>query len=214
MNIQDPITPEVQALLDTLAEHGANQRRQDELGDLIDHLATQEQAVTSHKRVLWPWLGVAAAAACLALVFIPRIEPAVQQPGIPSPIAVESHTHLVAQASPVMPQTITQQPLHHARHSRHIAHADAERLASTQPLDLLQSLSLAETEEPINELDILPPSKAITPVRLTITGNTLVCYDCNTPRERYSRKNEEGETIFGTPIDPYMECGALMLASL
>ena len=48
----------------------------------------------------------------------------------------------------------------------------------------------------------------------TITGNTLVCYDCNTPRERYSRKNEEGETIFGTPIDPYMECGALMLASL
>ena len=86
MKTDETIDPEVRKLLEDLAEPHANQQRQQQLAELIDNLAAQEQPpVTPAKKHtrLWAWVGIAAAAACL-LLFIIRMPDSTVENAMPS----------------------------------------------------------------------------------------------------------------------------------
>ena len=217
MKTEENISPEVKELLDALAEPHANQLRQEQLSQLIDDLSAQEKAAS--RRALWPWVGIAVAAACVALFVI-------RMPNSSVPTTMSE-----AVAKTVIPTQVTtniQEPINEKnvtiampvkRHSptlltQTIETETIENVEITTIEDYPPKVETAEEKlwlEP-SVMEVTPPTAK--PTRRVVACNKLVCYDCDTKHGHDREYRDTDKTILGTPSTPNMDGGMLMLASL
>ena len=218
MKTEENISPEVKELLDALAEPHANQQRQDQLSQLIDNLSAQEKATS--RRALWPWAGMAVAAACAAL-FIIRMP----NNSVPTTMSeAVAHTDIPTQVT-----TNTQEPINEktADIAMPVKHHTPTLLAQAIETETIENVEITAVEdyttmvgETAEEAVTLEPSAikvappAAKPTRRVVACNKLVCYDCGTKHGRDREYRDTDKTILGTPTTPNMDGGMLMLASL
>lgn len=198
MENNENITPEVQELLDALAAHGSDCRRQADLSDLIDNLAAEEPK----RRHFWPWVGAAAVAACIALVLMPsrqpgmvaevqktvRITPQVEEPVIPAPVQ-ETIVAAAASVSKFYDTCIPQ--------------------ASTVSTDTFAPMSQIDTNIPLAPVPVQTIAPISVPMRRTVSAQ-LICYDCAPEKER---RTAPDVNLLGMPLDPNMNGTMLALAT-
>lgn len=215
MKTEENISPEVKELLDALAEPQANQKRQLQLSELIDSLASQEKIQTTKRHRVLVWTSIVATAACLFL-FIMRMPEGTVEKALPStPILVSDNKSVepdTLEATFLQPTSksvtvIAERPMLFAEVRETEQHADTETLTT------IKTAEPVAAEEEVCVVEVLETAPT-TPTRRVIACNTLVCYDCKEPRHQKRTKQIEDKTIFGTPSTSNMDGGMLMLASL
>ena len=236
MNRKDNITPEVKELLDALSEPVANQRRQEQLIQLIDSLAAQENEHTpslslhsskdempaaSRIRISrpWWWAGIVATAACLLLFFIqmpsnnvPIVTPyVVATTDVPSPTVPAVKEPTAAPTTTPSRHSLPNKPILLAQT---IAVETIEEPHSTEVFEQIDTDATANPQETNipTTLPSTPPSTK--PTRRVVACNKLVCYDCKPKRNIADKQRMSDKTIFGIPAATNMDEGMLMLASL
>ena len=218
MKTNENIPPEVKQLLYALAEPRANQQRQQQLSEMIDRLAAQEQqhaTLPAKRRRVWLWAGMVAAAACLFLFFM-RLPIGTVEETLPlDPILVsenktmEPDTQEIATVLPVRkavaPRTAKPMLVAEVR--------EPEVDADTETMVTIKTLEPVAAEEEASAIEVMETAPT-TPTRRVVACHTLVCYDCKEPRQQKRTKQSEDKTIFGTPSTTNMDGGVLMLAAL
>lgn len=228
---------ELQQLLDALEQHGKNLRRQQQLSDLIDHLAEKEKTVVmpQKRRKLIPlWWAIGAAAACLLLWLV--VKPTGRQTqNEGEPLLAEkvvAKDSVVAESKEIVhvqePYTI-QEPIA----EKQAAKATKPKAKETKKVEtnntraeeipILVEVVQPETVDtektgslaPINEMPNEPLAlESQTPKRRVIKSESLVGYgklEKQPDQSRAKRPVFEDKTIFGQPQDPNMKNGMLAM---
>ncbi len=230
MNTENEMNEEVRQLLDSLEEHGKNDRRQKELGDLIDRLADEEKAVAmprKHRKLIPLWWAMGAAAACLLLWLLVKPN-AKQQPEMEQKILVETtkavdsvktevndavfeqpvaNETFLAEETPIVPQNA---PMKKEKPKTQIIEEVVEQpmLAEVKPTEPKDTTNIGSNTIPTeNEM----PSAVQKPQRRVIRSLNLVCYECQKDPEFFTKPVMEDRTLFGQPQDPNMKNGSLAL---
>ena len=235
--MKEELDNELKQTLDALEQHGKNLRRQQQLSDLIDHLAEKEKTVVmpQKRRKLIPlWWAIGAAAACLLLWLI--VKPTgrqTQNEGEPllaeevvakDSVATEIETIAPVQKPIPLPEPIaekqlskTAKPKAKATKKVETDHTRAEEIpilvevAQTETTDTEKTESIAPINETPNEPLALENQ---TPRRRVIKSESLVGYgkmDRQTEKKPTKRPVFEDKTIFGQPQDPNMRNGMLAM---
>ena len=235
MNEEKELNDDLKQLLDVLEEHGHNTRRQAQLSDLIDQLATQEKTVEMprKRRKLVPlWWAMGAAAACLLLWLlvkpttkhIPEMEEKnlveVEKVEATEPIMTEENNvvieepvvkeELLAEEMPAVPQktpTKVGKPKMKVVEEKPKEPVLAE-VISTEPAKTSDTENIESNTIPtVNET----PVAVQKPQRRVIRSLNLVCYECQKdPEHEFATKpNVDNKTLFGQPQDPNMKNGSL-----
>ena len=228
---------ELQQLLEALEQHGKNLRRQQQLSDLIDHLAKKEKTVVmpQKRRKLIPlWWAMGAAAACLLLWLVVKpTDSQTQNEGEPllaeEVVAKDSVATEIEAIAPVqkpipLPEPIaekqlskTAKPKAKATKKVETDHTRAEEIpilvevAQTETTDTEKTESIAPINETPNEPLALENQ---TPRRRVIKSESLVGYgklEKQPDQSRTKRPVFEDKTIFGQPQDPNMRNGMLAM---
>ena len=228
---------ELQHLLEALDQHGKNLRRQQQLSDLIDHLAEKEKTVVmpQKRRKLIPlWWAMGAAAACLLLWLVVKpTDSQTQNEGesllaeevvAKDSVATEIETIAPVQKPIPLPEPIaekqlskTAKPKAKATKKVETDHTRAEEIpilvevAQTETTDTEKTESIAPINETPNELLALENQ---TPRRRVIKSESLVGYgklEKQPDQSRTKRPVFEDKTIFGQPQDPNMKNGMLAM---
>ena len=191
MKTNENIPLEVKQLLDALSEPHANQQRQQQLSEMIDRLAAQEQqrvAMPAKRHRVWLWAGMVAAAACLFL-FIMQLPIGTVENTLPSdPILVSENKTMESDTQEVV-------------------------ATDTETMVTIKTTEPVVAEEEVNVVEVMETAPT-TPTRRVVACSTLVCYDCKEPRHQKRTKQQEDKTIFGTPASAPIDGGVLMLAAL
>lgn len=228
---------ELQQLLDALEEHGQNARRQQRLGELIDHLAEKEKTVVmpQKRRKLIPlWWAIGAAAACLLLWLVVKPtnnhpknekEALIAEDVVAKDSVVAESEEIVHVQEPYPIQepiaekqlSKTAKPKAKATKKVETDHTRAEEIpilvevAQTETTDTEKTESIAPINETPNEPLALENQ---TPRRRVIKSESLVGYgklEKQPDQSRTKRPVFEDKTIFGQPQDPNMRNGMLAM---
>ena len=230
MKDENELNDDLKQLLDTLEEHGRNARRQAQLSDLIDQLATQEKTVEmphKHRKLVPLWWAMGTAAACLLLWLLVKPN-AKQQPEMEQEILVEetktvdsvktevndavfeqpvANEAFLAEKTPVVPQNA---PMKKEKPKTQIIEEVVEQpmLAEVKPTEPKDTTNTGFNTIPTtNET----PSAVQKPHRRVIRSLNLVCYECQKDPEFFTKPVMEDRTLFGQPQDPNMKNGSLAL---
>ena len=233
MKDENELNDDLKQLLDTLEEHGRNTRRQAQLSDLIDQLATQEKTVEMprKRRKLTPlWWAMGAAAACLLLWLL--VKPTEKQTPeteektlvekveatdsmkveendivIEEPVVKEELLAEEMNATPQKAPTKVEKPKMKVIEEKPEEPILAE-VIPTEPAKPTDTENIESNTIPTeNEM----PSAVQKPQRKVIRSLNLVCYECRKEPEPEvgPKPNVDNRTLFGQPQDPNMKNGAL-----
>jgi hypothetical protein len=221
MKEENEINDELKQLLDALEEHGRNDRRQKELGDLLDRLSEQESPKQPEKQGRKPialWWTLGAAAACLAVWLL--LKPTTKQvqttekEWFAEEVAPVDTTATMSEKTTVFEEAaFVEEPIAEVKPVKpKKAKAKVEKPAEeAEPLEEMLDTAKVHTEEPT----ILPeePLAMQQPKRRIIRSENLVGYDKrgNPTAEPKTKPILEDKTIFGQPQDPNMKNGMLAM---
>ena len=228
MKNENELNDDLKQLLDTLEEHGRNNRRQAQLSDLIDQLAAQEKTVEMpyKRRKLTPlWWAMGVAAACLLLWLLIKPTPK-QVPETNEKIIVEKveatdsikveendiiieepvvKEELLAEEKPLVPQK-TQIKKERSRKETFEEVIERPVVAVVTPTEPEDTSNIESNTIPTVEETPIAVQK---PQRRVIRSLNLVCYECQRDPEPTYKPSLEDKTLFGQPQDPNMKNGAL-----
>lgn len=228
---------ELQQLLDALEEHGQNARRQQRLGELIDHLAEKEKTVVmpQKRRKLIPlWWAIGAAAACLLLWLVVKpTDSQTQNEGEPllaeEVVAKDNVVAEIEEIVPVQEPTLQHEPIAERQPSKatkpkakEIKKTETNQTRAEETTILVEGIQTetidTEKTESVttqNELSNQPLAlENQTPRRRVIKSESLVGYgklEKQPDQSRAKRPVFEDKTIFGQPQDPNMKNGMLAM---
>ena len=231
MNNENEMNEEVRQLLDSLAEHGKNARRQQGLSDLIDSMDSSCTSLRGTKQSrerrklipLWWTIGAAAAVLLFWLLVRPTSNPSskmeedilVEKTGTADSIKVEDKEivieepvvmeELLTEGTPAVPQT--------PRMKKEKSQTESVEEVIDQPI-LAEVMPTKPKDTTTIESNIIPtisetPSTVQKPQRRVIRSLNLVCYECQKDPEIYTKPVLEDKTLFGQPQDPNMKNGSL-----
>ena len=231
MNNENEMNEEVRQLLDSLAEHGKNARRQRGLSDLIDSMDSSCTSLRGTKQSrerrklisLWWTIGAAAAVLLFWLLVRPTSNPSskmeedilVEKTGTADSIKVEDKEivieepvvmeELLTEGTPAVPQT--------PRMKKEKSQTESVEEVIDQPI-LAEVMPTKPKDTTTIESNIIPtisetPSTVQKPQRRVIRSLNLVCYECQKEPEYMNKTNFDDKTIFGQPQDPNMKNGSL-----
>ena len=224
---------ELQQLLDALETHGKNTRRQQQLSELIDHLAEEEKTVVmpQKRRKLAPlWWAMGAAAVCLLLWLI--VKPTDSQPKnegesllAEEVVVKDSLMTEIEEMAPVQEPLSLQEPIAEKQPTKvakpkttevkktetnHAEAVKADILAEVAHTQSVDSIVITQNESPQEPLAL----ESQTPKRRVIKSKSLVGYgkmDKQAEKKPAKRPILEDRTIFGQPQDPNMKNGMLAM---
>ena len=233
MKNENELNDDLKQLLDTLEEHGRNDRRQAQLSDLIDQLAAQEKTVEMpyKRRKLTPlWWAIGAAAACLLLWLLVRPttkqvpetneKTLVEKVEVTDSIKVEENDviieepvvkeELLAEEKPAAPQK-TPTKVEKPRMKVIEEKSEEPVLAEVIPTEPDKPTDTENIESNTIPTENETPSAVQKPQRKVIRSLNLVCYECRKEPEPEvgPKPNVDNRTLFGQPQDPNMKNGAL-----
>ncbi len=237
MKEENEINDELRQLLDTLDEHGKNTRRQQQLSDLIDHLAEEEKtAILPQKQrkftLLWWAMGAAAVCLLLWLILKPtenqidNKEQWLAKETLPTDtVAVEISEEIAPAQEPVLVQEpiAEKTPIKVTKPK-----TKKEKLFETTRIETEKAPVLAQVEEtetvdsvetkPTTTLNELPQEslalESQVPKRRVIKSESLVGYGKMDKQPEINSAKQpvlEDKTIFGQPQDPNMKNGMLAM---
>lgn len=188
MNEQEHIHPEVENLLQTLADHAANQRRQQALSDMIDQLEAEEQHSRPKVIPLRRWLGAATVAAACIAAWV-WIQPNPSSDPVPtSPTATFSPRYTAAaEEVPVMQKTAQRLRKHWQPHTPVAIPISDNPIVTDSIVEIAiettvpQEIAIVETAQEI--------AKQTKPTRRVIQSENLVC-ESNCPMMEYGTQNQ------------------------
>ena len=178
MSKQEHITPEVSQLLNPLAEHGANERRQQALADMIDRMEAAEQQPGHRTVSLGRWLGAATAvAACVAALVWVNHDVADSLVATPAPVTISPRRTVAMASTPVMTISI-KQPARAAENVAAAQVAPATVVEQTAEEAVTTVATLEPTTADVETTEVLAAD--VKTARRVIQSNNLVCQsDCH-----------------------------------
>jgi len=235
MKEEKELNDDLKQLLDALEEHGRNTRRQAQLSDLIDQLATQEKTVEmphKHRKLAPLWWAMGAAAACLLLWLLvkpttkqtPEMEEKnlveVEKVEVTEPIMTEEN-NVVIEEPVVKEELLTEEMPAVPKKTPTKVEKPRMKIIEEKPEEpVLAEVNLTEPVKPTDTENIesnTTPTENETPVavqkpqRRVIRSLNLVCYECQKDPEHEvkPKPNVDNRTLFGQPQDPNMKNGSL-----